>query len=372
MRAPEPFLPVHGGDGARIAAMHGVDVANTIDFSVNVNPLGPPASVIDFLCDAAEMLASIPAYPDREAYVFKDAISKRYGIPQASIVVGNGSAALLDAALRATPPCTCLVPVPAFSEYRHAIEAAGHRLLALRLRSEDDFNLDVQRTIAQIDAARPGAVILTNPHNPSGALCAREDVLAIAEFAAGTGCAVILDEAFIDYAPEESLLADALRLEHLLVLRSVTKFYAMPGLRVGYAVASPSTAQRIAAFLPSWPVTTIALQAAARALGDDLYDKRSLAHNAALREDLSRKLQGLGIRVVPSFANFLLLEMPASWGSGAQICERLVRDAGIVVRDCADYDGLSGGTFIRVAVKDATDNQRLLEAFGALSRRRST
>lgn len=367
MRTADPCLPVHGGDAARIAAAYGLGERDVLDFSVNVNPLGPPPAVMSVLSDRGALASALSSYPDRHARVLKSAVYERYGVSEDSIIVGNGSAALIDAILRVLPPSRCSVPVPAFSEYRRAIDAAGHAWHPFPLRDCDDFQLDASRVIGELREARPDVLILTNPHNPSGALCERDDLLAIVSVAAGQRCKVILDEAFIDYVPERSLISEIVDFDNLIILRSVTKFYGMPALRVGYAVTSPRFARRVEAFLPSWPVTSIALDAAAAALGDPNYDANTIALNARLREDLDQGLRDLDVRIIPSAANFLLIELPPSWGGRELVCDRLVRFWGIVVRNCRDYEGLEQGAFVRVAVREHADNERLLRACRAIS-----
>ncbi len=367
MYVAEAPRPAHGGDIARIAERYGVDGAALLDFSVNVNPLGAPRAVLDYLADGESLRRALGAYPDREARALKEALTERYEIPAEAIVVGNGSAALLDAVLRALPPGPCLVPVPAFSEYARAIAACGYSRRTFPLDSANDFRLDVAETIAALQRERPGVLILTNPHNPSGALCGRDALRAIVRAASAVRCTVLLDEAFIDYAPAESLTAEAAEREHLVVLRSLTKFFAMPAMRVGYAVAVPQVARRIEACLPSWPVGTFAIEAGARALRDRKFEERSIAQNDESRDALACRLRELGLRVLPSAANFLMCEIPASWGARGAICERLVRSWGIVVRDCGDYEGCAERSFVRVGVKDRTSNERLVRAFRSLS-----
>ena len=359
--------PTHGGESERIAARYGIEAADILDFSVNLNPLGAPAAVRALLADSEGFVRSLAAYPDREASRLKRALAERHGVPAEALVIANGSAALLDAVLRSFAPMHCLLPVPAFSEYRRALAACGHRVQTIALADADDFRLDSERTIATLRRELPGVLILTNPHNPSGALASRAELLAIVHAAAAVQCLVLLDEAFIDYVPEESLVAEAAAMENLVVLRSVTKFYAMPALRVGYAVAAPAVARRIDGFLPSWPTSTLALEAATHALGDRAFERESIAQNADRREELARDLRALGVRVLPSAANFLLLELPASWGARERLCERLIRSWGILVRDCGDYEGLAARSFVRVGIKDRRSNERLVQAFHALS-----
>src|SRR5262249_45830671 len=143
--------------------------------------------------------------------------------------------------------------------------------------------------------------IINNPHNPSGTLIPAS-ALREAQFGA-----LIIDEAFIDYAPSEAITAEAATRPGVIAIRSLTKFYGCPALRVGYAIAEPRLARGIAACSASWPVTTLALNAAAEALLDEDYARETLAANAGAREELSGAMRGLGLRVFPSAANYLLL-----------------------------------------------------------------
>jgi threonine-phosphate decarboxylase len=177
---------------------------------------------------------------------------------------------------------------------------------------------------------------------------------------------MVVDEAFMDYVPSETLVAEAMRSEHLVVLRSLTKFYGMPALRIGYAVSSPRMAARIAAQLPPWPVTTLAASAAAEAVQDHQYARRTLVSVADQRRWLSQALGTTGVTVYPSAANFLLLRLPATAPTSARVRARLITDAGVVVRDCRSFDGLSNGRFIRVAVRQRDENERLVRALGSV------
>jgi len=149
-------------------------------------------------------------------------------------------------------------------------------------------------------------------------------------------------------------------------LRSVTKFYGMPALRVGYAVSSARLAARITAQLPPWPVTTLAASAATEAVQDHGYARRTLASVSEQRRWLSQALGAIGVTVYPSAANFLLLQLPATAPRSTRIRARLITDHSVVVRDCRSFDGLSNGRFIRVAVRQRDDNERLVRALGSV------
>jgi threonine-phosphate decarboxylase len=207
--------------------------------------------------------------------------------------------------------------------------------------------------------------VLTNPHNPSGALTTAAEMLAIVRAAETHQVHLLIDEAFIDFAPEETLTACATRSAYLIVLRSLTKFYGMPALRVGYAVSRPDMAARIDAQLPAWPVTTLAAAAAVEAIRDDDYAHRTLRAVAEEREHLRERLHHSGVDVYPSAANFLLLRLPERGPDSTRLRAHLIRQHRIVVRDCRSFDGMADGRFVRVAVRSRVDNDRLVDALRA-------
>jgi threonine-phosphate decarboxylase len=190
--------------------------------------------------------------------------------------------------------------------------------------------------------------------------------LEIAASLATIGCRTIVDEAFIDYVPGESVVDVAARSETLTCVRSLTKFYAVPALRVGYAVCSPSNAAVLRTHLPSWPVTTLAAQAVAAALDDADFERRTLASNAVERSWLSAQLRSLGCRVVPASANFVLAALPSP-ATSEIVTSRLAREFGMLVRDCGSYAGLDG-EWIRVAVRTRRESRCAAKAIGAVLR----
>jgi len=246
-----------------------------------------------------------------------------------------------------------LVPVPAFSEYRRVCEQAVIEFVPFSLDRAESFRIPVERM-----CERTGIVLLNNPHNPSGALLEAREVLRIAE-AAET---LIVDEAFIDYAPDASVVREASVRRGLIVIRSLTKFYGCPALRVGYAVAHPDTIRKIQGLLPTWPVTTLALDALAEAVTDCEYAEASLRDNAAERERLTASLTGLGLVVFPSAANYLLLELGEQMPASSDLRSRLIANHRILIRNCDSYEGLAQGRYVRAAVRAADDNERLIRA----------
>jgi threonine-phosphate decarboxylase len=359
-------LVAHGGDVAGIAREYDVSVDHLVDFSANINPLGPPERALKRLAREVADRRVLARYPDPGYVELRKALSDALHIPAAAVTIANGSVALIGAVIRASAPRVCLLVTPAFGEYSRALRANGCRVRSFPLDPARGFRLDTDELISVLTRHRPSLCMLTNPHNPSGALTPRTETARVVEAARRTNTRLVLDEAFMDYAPGETLLQDAVRTPHLVVLRSTTKFYGMPALRVGYAVSSPPLASRLATQLPPWPVTSLAASAAAEAILDQRYVRRTLTSVTAQRRWLSLALARLGMTVYPSAANFLLLRLPSSSGTSTRVRARLIEDAGVVVRDCRSFEGLANGRFIRVAVRTRQENERLVRALESL------
>jgi threonine-phosphate decarboxylase len=366
-RRPERMpAPVHGGDLDRVARAFGVPADRLIDFSASINPIGPPGRALRRLAREAADRRLLARYPDSDYVELRDTLAAALRVPAAGVTIANGSVALIAAIVRAIAPRACVLATPAFAEYPRALRAHGCQIRLFPLAAARGFALDGDTLLKTLHKYRPAVCVLTNPHNPSGALITRPQMLRVLDGARRTGTRLVIDEAFMDYAPAETVVAEAVKSEHALVLRSVTKFYGMPALRVGYAVSSPRMAARIAAQLPPWPVTTLAASAAAEAIQDHEYARRTLEAVGDQRRWLSHALGATGVAVYPSAANFLLLRLPATAATSARVRARLITDHGVVVRDCRSFAGLSNGRFIRVAVRQRDENERLVRALASV------
>jgi threonine-phosphate decarboxylase len=353
----------HGGDRDAIAARYGIEATSLIDFSANIDPYGPPPAVREILASAAADRRRLTPYPSRRAYERTcSAIALAEGLDPDGVVIGPGAAALIDVAVRALGAETVMVPVPAFSEYERAIEAARKKMRAVPLPA--DFQFDLSGLAANI---APGSALLVNtPHNPSGIALSCETVESAIATCERQGAEAIVDEAFVDYIPDRSAGCRVQRSNAATVVRSLTKFYALAGVRVGYAVAAPERAARLRAMLPSWPVGTLELEIARACVEDRAYGPKTRERVVGERAALVSALEAAGIASFPSVANFLLLELPCTAEDVDGIFERLVIEHGILVRDCRSYRGLEHRAAIRVAVLDGDTNRRLVNAFGAV------
>jgi threonine-phosphate decarboxylase len=352
----------HGGDVWQAGEELGISASELLDFSANVNPRGLPPRARDRLIHDASDPRLLSFYPDPYARRLRHALSRQLGVPADAIAVGPGAESLLAPILRCLQPQRALVPIPAFSEYRWVCEHLQIEFTPFALQRSELFQTSVDRFCRKIEAERFGVVLLNNPHNPSGALLEQDEIRRVFETAISTGVTLLIDEAFIDYAPHASLTREAATQPGLIVIRSLTKFYGCPALRVGYAVAHPDTIRRIQSLLPTWPVTQLALDALTEAVADAEYAEASLRENAAERERLADSLSGLGLFVFPSAANYLLLELRANMPTASELRTRLIAKHRILIRNCDSYEGLTQGRYVRVAVRSHGENQSLIQA----------
>ncbi|HTU70854.1 MAG TPA: aminotransferase class I/II-fold pyridoxal phosphate-dependent enzyme [Candidatus Baltobacteraceae bacterium] len=350
---------VHGGDLHAVARRHGVDAATLVDFSANIAPDGPPPGVTRVLAQAAIAPRMLAPYPSRSYAPLRAQIASALEVGPEAVVLGHGSAALIDIAVRTAGASEWLVPVPAFSEYERALRAAGARLVPFSLPA--NLELDVAEFTRSLQARPRAGALVNTPHNPSGSALQRGEALALLRNCREMQRPLVVDEAFVEYAPERSIVRDAVCSGHAIVLRSLTKFYALAGVRIGYALAHPDLAHAMRERSPSWPVGTLDEAIALEALRDERYAVRTRENNTRAREDLARDLRALGLRVFPSVANFLLIELPVA-PRHLEVALRALIEDGIVVRDCRSYAGLEHGTAIRVAVLDRAQNQRLVNS----------
>lgn len=354
----------HGGNPYRAAREWGGRPDDYLDFSCNLNPLGPSPRVLACLQAAA---AEIWRYPDPDCPALKEALSAYFKVPAAWLVPGNGTAELINLLVPALGIKRAVVPAPTFAEYALSVAAWGGEVRYLYLKGED-FAFAWKELPAALAGA--DALFLCQPNNPTGRLLAPDELERLAAVTAHAGAYLIVDEAFLDFLPDAPTLT-ALnllpRFGHLVVLRSLTKFFALAGLRLGVLVALPPLQRKILSLLPPWNVNSLAQVAGVAAVRDEEYIKESRRVVATERGYLTATLASLpGVRVVPGVANFLLLDISNTGLSSPALAARLAQER-ILVRDTANFPGLGGG-FIRVAVRLRGENERLVGALDAVLR----
>jgi threonine-phosphate decarboxylase len=353
----------HGGDIERAAQQADIPPDRILDFSSNINPMGLPRRAAERLVRDAQDPHAWVRYPDPESGELRSALSLYADVPSECIVIAAGADSLIHAAVRALAPKRCVIPIPAFSEYERACQALGCETASIRLSPEFRLPGEISRLLRAGDL-----LIINNPHNPSGACATQIEMLEYLESARASGAAILADEAFADYVPDVAITPHAATAAGVISIRSLTKFFGCPGLRVGYAVAAPDTARKVAAQLPPWPVTTLAANTLAEALQDADFPGQAREQNRRARESFSEALSCLGCQVFPGAANFLLLRLPAAM-SASDIRNSLLRECGILVRECDSFAGLEPGRYLRVAIRREGENQRLADAFSHIFRK---
>jgi threonine-phosphate decarboxylase len=348
---------VHGGNIYDMAQQYKLRADTIIDFSSNINPLGPSPRVLRAL---RSHLRWISRYPEIHAQGLVRHLASFHGLPEEAIVVGNGSTALIYRLPYALLVKTALVLHPTFSEYERAFGLGGCRIDMVMRDEVDSFHPPWQRLFEALRRGY-GVVILCNPNNPTGDVIAKDELAEFVEEAARLGTVVVVDEAFMDFHEDATLKQEVLRRANLIVLRSMTKCYALAGLRLGFLVASPPLAKRVREADEPWSVSALAQIAGRESLKDRNYLRRTLELIATERQFLMERLAAIpGLTVYPSVTNFLLLKITRLGWDAPRLQQGLIRH-GMLIRDCRSFPGLGGG-FMRIAVRGRKDNSRLLSA----------
>jgi threonine-phosphate decarboxylase len=339
----------HGAHGELVRRTTGVPVGELLDFSQNINPLGAPARALEAARRALHEESG--RYPDLDYTGLRAALAGYLGVPAERVVPTNGGAEALFLAAGAAGAGRALVLEPTFSEYAAAARASGMEVVRrVARRPGEGFGFD-QAALADLEGI--SLVFLCNPNNPTGDALVRREVLGVADRVREAGAVMVVDEAFADFAPGVSVAASVD--EGLWVARSLTKFFGIPGLRLGCLVCDDPG--RVRAIQPSWSVNAIAAAAGIAAAGDRAFAETSVAEVVRLRRDLFEALNGLaGLEPFPGEANFLLVCGPE--GLVGRLAGR-----GVLVRGCGPFEGL-GPEYFRVAVRGEAENGRLVAAIG--------
>jgi histidinol-phosphate aminotransferase len=327
---------------------HGDIVAGPgqLDFAVNVVPGGPPGWLLEALRDG---LSRAAAYPDEGPAT--TAVAAHHGRPAEEVVLLNGAAEAFWLLAQVRRPQLAVIVAPSFTEPEAALQTTGHRVQHV-WRDPDSFHLDPAAVPAEADL-----VVTGNPNNPTGTLDPATTLASLAR----PGRMLMVDEAFMELTPGEAESLAARRdLPGLVVVRSLTKLWGLAGIRAGYLLAPPQIASVLRAVRQPWAVNSLACAAlAAWADQGAEHAAHRVQRLAATREQLAKALAALpGVRIWPSAANFLLLQV----GDGPAVRQRLAAH-GIAVRPCHNFPGLTAN-HLRIAIRDPADHQRLLDAFG--------
>ena len=349
----------HGGDIWGFSRKYNVPIEDILEFSGPINFLGPCPKAVEAVKQCAKL---IKFYPDPNPVEFKEEIANYVGhsVQEENVILGSGSIELIYSITQVLPRgFKALIPIPSFSEYEKAALRVGGKPEFIQL--QQNFALENEK-IKKAVTADTKILCLCNPHSPSGILYGKSEILDLLDFCQKKDIIFSIDENYIEFADEgqKTTLAGMVKeYENLFVIRSVTKFFGMAGIRLGYGIATPSLVEKLENVRLPWSINSLASYAALAAFKDTEFIENTKKTISKEREQLVQNLGIIeGFHVFPSVTNFLLVKMENRKITSTQLKDALARER-ILIRDCCTFMGLDDHYF-RVTVRSAKDNQKLV------------
>lgn len=350
----------HGGNIREAAERYGIPPEEFLDFSANINPLGLPSRIKKVI---ASNIDSTVHYPDSECKSLKDKLADSLDLEPSNLLIGNGSIELIYLVPKALSPRRVLIPVPTFCEYEFSARQSKSKIRFISTKGEESFEIKAKELISLL--RRMDLVFLCNPNNPTGNLLSKDEIIYLSRAARKYGTILAIDEVFIDFVNDQdafSVIGEAKDLKNLLVLRSMTKFFALPGLRLGYLVGNKGLIAKLREYQFPWNVNCFAQLIGGEIIKNKGYINQSKALVTRERRRLFENLKKIkGLKPYTPTANFIFCEL-----SKSRLNSKLLRDElgrrGMLIRDCSDFRGLNGRYF-RIAVRKKGENDKLIAAF---------
>ena len=355
----------HGSDIEKICEVYHLDPKNIIKFGANVNPLGLSENVKQQLASRLDILSS---YPDRDYTTLRNTISEYCNVPAEFILPGNGSSELIALLIQERNPKHTLILGPTYSEYSRELSFSGSTQEYYHLREEDNFVLNVD-DLCQTLEGNYDFLIICNPNNPTSSAITREDLQKLLTFCAEKNIFVMIVETYVEFAPDISeITAVTLTKEftNLMVLRGVSKFYAAPGMRLGYGITGNlDFLKKMKEKQVPWSLNSLGALAGELMLQDKDYIHRT---RELILSERTRLLQALveipTYKTYPAYANFILLKIQKPVLTSYDIFDACIRQ-GLMIRDCSSFECLDG-EYIRFCIMNLEDNTRLLNILSSL------
>jgi threonine-phosphate decarboxylase len=351
-------MDLHGGNVHKIFREKNLN--EVLDYSSNINPFGVPESFKKSLIDNFDL---ITRYPDPDYFQLKNKFANFNNVKPKNILVGNGATELIFLYMKNLNPKRTLIVSPTFAEYERAVRAIGGKIDYFQLLEEDEFKIDLIRLEEKLKV-KYDLLIICNPNNPTGKRINRDKLSSILESCNKYGTHLFLDEAFIEFTEgghENSLIKEGVDKKNLFVLRALTKFFAIPGLRLGYGICyDGDLSEKIEKDREPWTVNGFAELAGLVMLDDYDYIKKSkdwIKQEKAYMYSSLKKLPG--VKTYKTEANFILVKLLKG---DSKLIRNLFLESGILVRDAANFKYLDS-SFIRLAIKDRNNNSRIIETF---------
>jgi histidinol-phosphate aminotransferase len=340
---------VHGGLRSDELRALGMDPSQVIDFSASINPLGPSPRVADALVQL-----DISRYPDPTSLALTEEIAHRHGVPPERVLIGNGASELIHLVVRVfvRGGQRAIAFTPTFGEFERACLLAGASVYPWRANPERGFRWTLRNKADVLRRVTPPLVYLCNPNNPTGVYLSESDVRSLADGLVGGP--LLLDEAYVSFVESAWDATPLTQRGRVILLRSMTKDYALAGLRLGYLIAREDAIAAARRLQPEWSVSAAAQVAGLAALSDERHLRRSIALVREAKVALVDALERSGFEVHAGAANFVLIRV-----GDATVTRTALLRRGIAVRDCASF-GLP--EFLRVGVRTPAENERLAAA----------
>lgn len=355
----------HGSDIEKICSYYHLNKEDIIRFGANVNPLGLSPSVKQALSENIDLFSS---YPDREYLSLCNAISEYCDIPSDFILPGNGSSELISLLIQERRPRQTLILGPTYSEYSRELSFSGSTQEYYHLQEENDFNLDVDDLCQTLEKGYD-FLIICNPNNPTSSAILNSDLRKLLSFCAEKNIFVMIDETYAEFAPDISAVTAVpltREFSNLMILRGVSKFYAAPGMRLGYGITgNMDFLSKMKEKQTPWSLNSLAAFAGELMFRDQDYFRKTRVLILSERERLEKELQELtDLKVYPAYANFILLKIQKAGLTSADVFDACIRQ-GLMIRDCASFQCLDG-EFVRFCIMMPEDNSRLLNVLKQL------
>ncbi len=352
---------VHGGDLDEISRIYGIDKSCILNFGGNVNPLGLPQSVKRAIRENASDAPTL--YPDVSYIELKKAIGEYTGIDSAHILTGNGSTELIALCINAVKPKKAVIVSPAYSEYLKQIELVGGSAELFPLREDEEYVLNIDRLKSVLHDG-VDLLVICNPNNPTGTYITCAEIRELLEHCLKHGIRLMIDETYVEFAsPDKQVSAMPLAEEYknLFIVRGTSKFFACPGLRLGYGACSDrEITEYISSHRDSWSVNIFAELSGKVMFRDRKFIEKTRSLITSERERIFGELYGCGdIHIYDSQANFFLVRIKREGVTSSQVFERLLAK-NILIRDCADFPYLSD-RYIRFCILDKKSNSLLIK-----------
>jgi threonine-phosphate decarboxylase len=358
----------HGGDVWGFARKYNIPIEKVLDFSGPVNFLGPSPKAVEAVRQHANL---IRFYPDPNPEELKTEIAQyvEHGVEAENIILGNGSIELIYMITEVFPSSfKAIIPVPSFTEYEKATLRVGGEPIFVKL--PDNFTIDVE-SVKKAITEDTRIIFICNPHSPSGTLTNREKILDLVDFCQKKGVILSIDENYIEFTEKvdaTTMAGYVKKYKNLFVIRSVTKFYGMPGIRLGYGIAAKSLIDMLHVDRQPWSINSLAGFATLAAIKDIEFIEKTKRTIVKERSHFAKMLSKIGeLYVFPSETNFLLVKILNKKITSTALREQMAKK-GILIRDCSTFIGLDDSYF-RVTVKSSTENSTLIKTLKATLKR---